>query len=118
PASAPASGEAGAVSSGEGADPWAAPGGGEPGGRGHTAAPAPTVPGQAPASVHDQRTVTSMPASGGAPQPWAHPFGAPQNGQPLGSFPPPNPGTAVGGPPPDPFAPPNPASAVGGPPPH
>uniref|UniRef100_UPI002FDC6276 DUF4190 domain-containing protein n=1 Tax=Streptomyces sp. IBSBF 2806 TaxID=2903529 RepID=UPI002FDC6276 len=97
-----------------GAGPWAATGGGEPSGRGHTAAPAPGFPGQAPASVHDQRTVTSMPASGGAPQPWAQPFGAPRTGQPLGSFPPPNPGTAVGGPPPNPFAPP--AQAVPPPP--
>ncbi|MFI5822506.1 DUF4190 domain-containing protein [Streptomyces rishiriensis] len=107
-----------AVPSGEGATggagPWAAPGGGEPSGPGRTAGPDPVLPGQAPPSVHDQRTVTSMPAAGGAPQPWASPFGAPQAGQPLGSFPPPNPATAVGGPPPNPFAPP--AQAVPPPP--
>ncbi|MFF1548834.1 DUF4190 domain-containing protein [Streptomyces sp. NPDC058291] len=104
PASGGADGVAGGGVSGAagGASPWAAPGGGRPAG----ADPAPALPGQGSSSVHDQRTVTSLPAADGAPQPWAEPFGAPQTGQPLGSFPPPNPATLVGGPPPNPFAPP------------
>ncbi|SES16806.1 protein of unknown function [Streptomyces sp. yr375] len=53
-------------------------------------------PDQAPPSVHDQRTATSLP--------WADPYGAPQpNGPgPFGAFPPPVQGGAV---PPPPIAP-------------
>ncbi|GAB7104783.1 hypothetical protein JCM4814A_30970 [Streptomyces phaeofaciens JCM 4814] len=82
--------------------PWAAPGG--PGGTlasNEPLTPAPAAPQAAQPSVHDQMTVTSLP--GVTPdtpaQPWAGP-GA------LGSFPPPHPATAAGGPPPNPFAPP------------
>ncbi|MFF8972019.1 hypothetical protein [Streptomyces sp. NPDC014995] len=67
---------------------------------------------QAPSlSVHDQRTVTSLPSvtpaapavGDGVPQGWASPAAPPANGS-LASFPPPNPATAAGGP--HPFAPP------------
>lgn len=67
---------------------------------------------QAPSlSVHDQRTVTSLPSvtpaapavGDGVPQRWASPAAPPANGS-LASFPPPNPATAAGGP--HPLAPP------------
>ncbi|MCX5268010.1 DUF4190 domain-containing protein [Streptomyces sp. NBC_00199] len=98
--------------------PWAAPGGAAQSGPGHTvAANEPLAPGtgpgpaqdRAPASVHDQRTMTSLP--GVTPQPWADPFGSPQPHGALGGFPPPDPATAAGGPPPGHFA----AAAHGGP---
>lgn len=66
---------------------------------------------QVPPSVHDQRTVTSLPGvgpavgDGAASHGWASPVtpSASANGS-LASFPPPNPATATGGP--HPFAPP------------
>lgn len=110
-------------------NPWAAPGDGDRGGPGYTVAAdgpwAPAAPDQASPSVHDQRTVTSLPAADN-PQPWAGPFGAPQGGapqagvpqagSPLGFYPPPDPATAAGGPPPNPFAPPAHDGAVPPPP--
>ncbi|MFI1035034.1 DUF4190 domain-containing protein [Streptomyces sp. NPDC020951] len=114
----------GAADSGAGApaapNPWAAPGDGAQSGSGHTLAAneLPTHADQAPPSVHDQRTVTSLPGvtPGVTPQPWAAPFGSPQTGDPLGSFPPPDPATAAGGPPPNLFAPPVQGGAVPPPP--
>ncbi len=120
---------AGAAESGAGArGPWGAPGSVPEGVEGPQYAssegddPAPEVsldksgPGGTVASdeplvvpsVHDQRTVTSLPGVGpavgdGASQGWASPVGppAPENGVPA-SFPPPDPATAAGGP--HPFA--------------
>ncbi|MFH0172971.1 DUF4190 domain-containing protein [Streptomyces cacaoi] len=137
--------ESGAGSAGSPAapNPWAAPGDSAQSGPGYTVAanepltpapapaPAPTpVPqDQVPPAVHDQRTVSALPAvppppADGTPQPWATPFGNPPvNGGPLGSFPPPHPGTAAAGGPPvhpfnpiNPFAPPGPGGAVPPPP--
>ncbi|MDX3312823.1 DUF4190 domain-containing protein [Streptomyces sp. ME08-AFT2] len=95
-------------------NPWAAPGDAAQSGPGHTVAanePLAPAPGSGAAaqnqvtpSVHDQRTVTSLPAV--TPQPWASPFGSPQPNGMLSGFPPPDPATAVGGPPPGHFAPP------------
>ncbi|MGW0582030.1 DUF4190 domain-containing protein [Streptomyces sp. NPDC002920] len=102
-------------------NPWAAPGDAEQSGPGHTvvsgepvspaarATPQDQAP---PPSVHDQRTVVSLPDASSpppadsTPPAWASPFAPPVNGA-LGSYPPPNPATAAGGPPPpNPFAPP------------
>ncbi|MFF4660142.1 hypothetical protein [Streptomyces sp. NPDC001381] len=103
-------------------DPSAVAGGdGTQDGPGRTLAEiAPPAPrDQAPPSVHDQLTVTSLPGAtpqppadagppqapaGGAPQPWASPVAPPANGS-FASFPPPDPATASGGPPPHPFTP-------------
>ncbi|WP_327318174.1 DUF4190 domain-containing protein [Streptomyces sp. NBC_01235] len=118
---------AGAAGSPATPNPWAAPGDSAWSGPGHTVAanqplapapaPAPSSPDQASPPVHDQRTVTSLPADGTA-QPWATPFGHPQTNGPFGSFPPPDPATAAGGPPPNPnpFAPPAQGGAVPPPP--
>ncbi|MFD9393908.1 DUF4190 domain-containing protein [Streptomyces sp. NPDC060000] len=110
-------------------NPWAAPGDGAQSGSGHTVAsheplpaPAPGSPDQAPPGVHDQRTITALPGvtpppADGTPQAWATPFASPPANGPLGSFPPPHPGTAAaGGPPVNPFAPPVPGAAVPPPP--
>ncbi|GAA3295360.1 DUF4190 domain-containing protein [Streptomyces cinereospinus] len=78
-------------------DPWAAP---DP--RTDTVAASGGGPGTpVPPSVHDQQTVTSLPAPDASP--WAAPAAPPATGAPA-PFPPPNP--ALGGP----FAPPGPAA--------
>ncbi|WP_406006502.1 DUF4190 domain-containing protein [Streptomyces sp. NBC_00637] len=117
-------------------NPWAAPGDNARSGAGHTvaaneprtpapaphAAPVPAPSDQVPPGVHDQRTVTALPGvppapADATPQPWAAPFGNPPVNGPLGSYPPPHPGTAAGGVPPvNPFAPPGPNGAVPPPP--
>ncbi|MFJ4695684.1 DUF4190 domain-containing protein [Streptomyces sp. NPDC088766] len=87
------------------ADPWPAPALAPDHGSGVTidAGEVPTPQDHAPSSVHDQQTVTSLPAVTPAPA-----AGTPQGDASFASFPPPRPGTAspgsVGGP--SPFAPP------------
>ncbi|MEU1191929.1 DUF4190 domain-containing protein [Streptomyces sp. NPDC005859] len=121
-------GPAGPAGSPAEANPWAAPGDVAQSGPGHTVAfdesltAAPGAPDRTPPAVHDQRTVTAMPGvtpppTGGTPLPWATPFGGPAPNGPLGSYPPPHPGTAAaGGPPVNPFAPPVLGGAVPPPP--
>ncbi|MFF3207224.1 DUF4190 domain-containing protein [Streptomyces sp. NPDC002962] len=132
----PAENGAGSVTSQSASNPWAAPGDSAQSGAGYTVAandpltPAPgSAPGprdQVPPAVHDQRTVTALPGvppppADVTPQPWATPFGNPPVSGPLGSFPPPHPGTAAAGGPPfhpgNPFAPPGAGGAVPPPPP-
>ncbi|MGX1272665.1 DUF4190 domain-containing protein [Streptomyces phaeoluteigriseus] len=85
------------------ADPWPAPATAAGHGSGVTIASSevPTPQDHAPPSVHDQRTVTSLP--GVTPTPTV---GSPRSDAPFASFPPPHPATAsrAGGF--DPFAPP------------
>ncbi|MFC9285872.1 DUF4190 domain-containing protein [Streptomyces sp. NPDC057052] len=87
------------------ADPWPAPAPAPDHDSGVTiaAGEVPTPQDPAPSSVHDQRTMTSLP--GVAPAPAA---GTPQGDASFASFPPPRPGTASPGPlgGPGPFAPP------------
>ncbi|MEV5642531.1 hypothetical protein AB0L67_20500 [Streptomyces flaveolus] len=62
-----------AADAGPGADPWAPPADvAAPGGPGETLGSNGPAPWPAP-SVHDQRTVTSMPAMGMQPPPWVNP---------------------------------------------
>ncbi|MEH0575316.1 MULTISPECIES: DUF4190 domain-containing protein [Streptomyces] len=90
-------------------NPWAAPGDGAQSGPGHTvAANEPLAPTAFPPFAHDRRTVGSLPSDGAV--------GGPQANGPLGSFPPPDPATAAGGPPPNPFAPPAQGGTVPPPP--
>ncbi|MGW0189086.1 DUF4190 domain-containing protein [Streptomyces sp. NPDC003362] len=90
-------------------DPWAPPAADRAGGPGDTIASG----GPAPLSVHDQQTITSLPADDGAgsPRQWAAPT-APANGTSSPFAPPSADAPATGGSPvigaPDPFAPPNP----------
>ncbi|MER7718148.1 DUF4190 domain-containing protein [Streptomyces flaveolus] len=118
PASAGQDADAGA-----GTDPWAPPAGGP----GDTLASNGPAPWPAP-SVHDQQTVTSMPAAGMQPPPWANPGAAAPADGTTGPFTPPGATAPPSGagpfaspgamPPPsgaNPFAPPgaaDPASSV------
>ncbi|MFE0804198.1 DUF4190 domain-containing protein [Streptomyces sp. NPDC058812] len=100
---------------GPGPDPWAPPVDDAvptpDGGSGGTLAASGAPPWSAP-SVHDQQTVTSMPAMDTPP--WAAPSAAtPANG-PANPFAPPGPTAAATGAP-NPFAPPGPAAATGAP---
>ncbi|MFD8198781.1 DUF4190 domain-containing protein [Streptomyces sp. NPDC059701] len=94
------------------ADPWAPPADdAAPGGPGGTLASDGSAPWPAP-SVHDQQTVTSLPATGMQPPPWATPgAAAPADGTPSPYAPP---GAAAPPSGADPFAPPGAAAPSSG----
>ncbi|MFJ8544237.1 DUF4190 domain-containing protein [Streptomyces sp. NPDC093586] len=97
-----------------GADPWAPPAddaASAPGGPGGTLASNGPVPWSAP-SVHDQRTVTSMPAMGTQPPPWAAPGAPAPADAAAGPFAPPGATAPASGA--DPFAPPGAAAPANG----